>query len=401
MHDNKNGATTTSLTVHCGEEDTGDVDRHEWGPGMWAFLESKMQWSEYWTQEKSSRQTFYIRLLMRVLPCETCRLNMHAFIYSTRYLYAFSGDIFGLRPPPHLNNAVSLGRWLWEFHNHVNHHLNKRQVSMDEARRTWCVPDARIMSSTVKWRILLARSTIIYCANGMYPAEDRCCHWHGITAINHVLQQQATTTTTTTPMGMMRLLSVRLSIAFICDAFIVCYFAVTDVTRLLELPQNSTTTSYIGYTRSELDVCSLYYLVANRDLIVIDVDFNHETVTQRDYFSYDVHKPPPLLRGRYHDPYISAGTRTCRVTYNSIFTINSNPIVTTQARNMHMLEEHFIPGVLLYIAGCFVFHPYTRATHTCKYAGALMFGTVDGDEYGSTTTTTDLRMLVSSMLTTV
>lgn len=69
------------------------------------------------TPQKKARYCQYLRRLSQSLPCGTCRAHFKAYLESN---------------PP--ENAEDPFVWSWEFHNNVNHRLQKPILDIITAR---------------------------------------------------------------------------------------------------------------------------------------------------------------------------------------------------------------------------------------------------------------------------
>ena len=94
------------------------------GPGYWASMHIEAYAAETYEDKIAASKT--IARLISSFPCEKCRdhgveyASMHPFI-----------DAINDSDP------LSLFKWVWRFHNHVNHRLGKDKVSLENAIGKW------------------------------------------------------------------------------------------------------------------------------------------------------------------------------------------------------------------------------------------------------------------------
>ena len=283
-----------SLALPCQHLYPHYISPMKWGPGAWAFLESKFQWEDTWTSSvpdseldrvsaavanaKSQEHTFligcndpeihaaresnlmelvalqhdndkkYLRLMMHVLPGELCRQSFHAYLQKT--------------PPI---EGESRGKWLYDLHNDVN---RRKQIAIqkntlnayrkeheksanmmwtqeepevdrasweypqDMAREKWTKSRAHLMTPEQRESIITFRAVQIYLDNPV----TKDMHWNGLDSLNRFFQQQ----NINEPLGILRLISVRLCvIAVMNSGNVYVYFPVNDTIYTYRYPMHS------------------------------------------------------------------------------------------------------------------------------------------------------------------
>ena len=172
------------------ENDAHIVPSSIWGPGAWAFLESKFQWTDTFrpaytdyshengmeddktdqTPIKSLakidlRDLKYLLMLQYILPTLQCRANFIEYFHKN---------------PPKVGE--SKGKYIYMLHNDVNRRKGVPEFPEKDAIARWTQPNFYEADGTTRKNTIIFRGAITYARNSFYGMR-----WDGISEIESAL----------------------------------------------------------------------------------------------------------------------------------------------------------------------------------------------------------------------
>ncbi len=148
-----------------------------WGPGGWAFMESKLRWGEHFTSPIEEDHAYkYLVTMIHHLPGSGCKLK-------------FREHVNELDPP---KPGMDRGAWLFRFHNATTKRLNEKREEHDKsplfteemAIANWTPKHIHEMSSETIRKIETYRATVFVTDN--YNGLEMSA-WTGLNAISNCL----------------------------------------------------------------------------------------------------------------------------------------------------------------------------------------------------------------------
>lgn len=102
--------------------------KHHWGPFLWGLIHTTSI-IDFETPEVQRRITLQaldtLRSVANCIPCKGC--SNHYLEYVNRFL----------EQEQDLYKRMRLFEYMVEFHNQVNHRLNKPEITLEQAKEEW------------------------------------------------------------------------------------------------------------------------------------------------------------------------------------------------------------------------------------------------------------------------
>lgn len=95
-----------------------------YGPGYWAVMHIESYNARTYEEKIVASNT--ISRIISTFPCKVCR--EHGIEYASQHPFINACNNY---------DVLSLFRWVWSFHNHVNRRIKKPHMSFEAAVQYW------------------------------------------------------------------------------------------------------------------------------------------------------------------------------------------------------------------------------------------------------------------------